>query len=399
MKVNSAFASLYVFVALAMFLSDTAAALAQEGPGPRPVRKDSVADEETEETTERTARQPAEPAVEPEPEAAEADGDTLIRRAYAMTSGAKLPDELTQVIELCEQGLAAGASPENSEYGRKLMAWSHNRRGELYAADGREEDAFAEFSLAASLDPNLWRAVHNRGVSYAQMGKQKEALADFNRTLQLNSNYSNAWFNRGELRYEQGDFVGAIQDYTQAVRLRPRDAGAYNSRGHAYYRLGRTREAMTDYDQAVRLNPKDAAILTNRGDAYAHQGLYAQAAQDFREAIKLNDQLGRAYQSAAWLMSTCPDARFRNAQLGLESARKAIELDGENDFRYLETLAAAMANNSMFDEALEAQAKVAAIAPETETARAQRRIELYKAGRAYREGGARTQQARQLRYR
>ncbi|MBC7853201.1 MAG: tetratricopeptide repeat protein, partial [Pirellulaceae bacterium] len=207
------------------------------------------------------------------------------------------------------------------------------------------------------------------------------------------------WFNRGELRYEQGDFNGAVQDYSQALRIAPKDAAAYNSRGHAYYRLGGIREAMRDYDQAVRLNPRDAAILTNRGDAHAFQGNYALAAQDFREAIRLDNQLGRAYQSAAWLMATCPDQRFRSPQLGLDSAKKAIELDGDEDFRYLETLAAAYANAGQFEEARQTQAQALEKAPEQDLARFKRRLDLYSANRPYRESGNVTQAPRQIRSR
>src|SRR6185295_5788428 len=101
-----------------------------------------------------------------------------------------------------------------------------------------------------------------------------------------------------------------VQDYAQAISLQPNDAGFFNSRGHANYRMGRLREALRDYNQAVKLDPNDASILVNRGDAYRDQQAYAPAAADFRDAIRINPKLGRAYLSAAWLMATCPDAKY-----------------------------------------------------------------------------------------
>src|SRR4029077_9835552 len=128
---------------------------------------------------------------------------------------------------------------------------------------------------------------------------------------------------RGELKYDQGDFSGALADYDRAIQLKRDDAGFYNSRGHANYRLGKIREALSDYNQAVQINPSDVAALVNRGDAYRDQGIYGPAAADYREAIRVNPKLGRAYLSAAWLMATCPDSRYRETDKAISAAQKA----------------------------------------------------------------------------
>ena len=78
------------------------------------------------------------------------------------------------------------------------------------------------------------------------------------------------------------------------------------------------------------------------------------AASDFRTAIELDSKLSRGYASAAWLMATCPDEQYRNAELGLQAAKRAIELRGNADFDLLDTLAAALANADRFDDAAKA---------------------------------------------
>ena len=145
------------------------------------------------------------------------------------------------------------------------------------------------------------------------------------------------------------------------------------------------REALADYHQAVRLDPNNAAAYTNRGDMYADFGRWANASSDYRTAIKLNPSLGRAYQSAAWLMATCPDEEFRNPDQALEAAEKAIELDGETDYRYLETLAAAEANAGHFADAIDTQAKAIEVTPVDYRQSAQQRMELYEQNTACRE--------------
>jgi tetratricopeptide (TPR) repeat protein len=306
--------------------------------------------------------------------------------AYSKSKTASDERGYTEVIDLAREAMQAGLKGDNAAYARQLMAWGHNRRGEVRAKIGKEKEALEDFQAAIELDGNLWRAIHNRGVSYATLGDYQHAVEDFNRTLELNPRYPNAWFNRGELRYEQRDFQGAVSDYSQAIQLAPGDAAAYNSRGHAYYRLGQYRSALRDYSSAVGLEPRNAAAYTNRGDAYADQGYYAQAADDYRTAVQFDEKLGRAYQSAAWLMATCPQEQYRNAELALESAQKAIELDGDADYRYLETLAAAQASAGKFDEAQETQKRVIKLAPKSDAERHQARLELYRRGVPYREG-------------
>ncbi|HEY2761674.1 MAG TPA: tetratricopeptide repeat protein, partial [Pirellulales bacterium] len=263
----------------------------------------------------------ARPALKP--------ADQSIKDAFTKSKVAANTDDFSLVISLCEEGIKQGAEPDNAAYGRKLEAWAYNKRGEKYVDAGDDKLSLKDFETAVSLDPTLWKAIHNRGVSKGGMGDIKAALADFTSVIRLNPNFPNAWYNRAELKCDQGDVAGALADYDRAVQLKPDDAGFYNSRGHANYRLGNVREALEDYNRAVRLDPNDAAALVNRGDANRDQQAYGAAAADYREAIRVNPKLGRAYLSAAWLMATCPDSRYRETDKAISVAQKAIEIDGD----------------------------------------------------------------------
>ena len=312
-------------------------------------------------------------------------GKPLITEAFAKTKTAGDEASLAEIIALCQSGLEAGLQKDNAAYARRLMAWSHNRRGEIRADAGSGEKAREDFETAVTLDPKHWRAVHNRGVSFAAAGNLDAAIADFDRTLQMNPKFANGYFNRGELRYDRREFAPAITDYTEAIRLNPKDAGAYNSRGHAYYRLNQFRSALADYTSAIRFDPANAAAYTNRGDAQADLGSYAEAVKDYQMAVKINPRLGRAYQSAAWLMATCPDETYRDESRAVETAEKAIELDGDDSPLYLETLAAAQANAGQFEEAAQTQQKAVKLVGDSDRGRAKRRLALYQKGVAFRD--------------
>jgi tetratricopeptide (TPR) repeat protein len=113
-------------------------------------------------------------------------------------------------------------------------------------------------------------------------------------------------------------------------------------------------------------------------------GQWEDAAEDFRQAIKNSPKLGRAYRGAAWLMATCPEDNFRNAELALASARKAVQLDGNGDFTYLDTLAAALANAGEYEDAVATQEKALQIAPDAAMEELRSRLSLYAAGKPFR---------------
>jgi tetratricopeptide (TPR) repeat protein len=84
-------------------------------------------------------------------------------------------------------------------------------------------------------------------------------------------------------------------------------------------------------------------------------------------------------------MATCPNQQFRDDKRAVEAAQKAIELDGNDDYRYVETLAAALAAASDFEAAIEAQEKVVQMVPDNLRSRAEGRLELYRRETPYRE--------------
>lgn len=332
---------------------------------------------------------------EPADDSEQVNATAVFAEAYRLSKSAQTAADYSKLIELCEKALEANPDQKQVEYADKLMSWSYNRRGEFLADEKQLEEAFADFDRAIELDPTRWQAWHNRGVNYAFNRDYDNAMADFRKTIELHPAYANAHFNLGELLYTRGDLEAAIEAYDEAIRLNPRDATALNSRGHAYFVLATREEnvsrrqrdyaaAQRDYTEAIRIKPDYAAAYTNRGDVYYDLGSFARAGEDYRRAVDLDDTLGRAYQSAAWLMATCPDDSIRNEQLAIQAARRAIAIDGESDHTYLETLAAAYANAGQFEEAAAIQSRAIRIAPADRMEQQQERLRMFQQGQPYR---------------
>lgn len=327
-------------------------------------------------------------AAKSTPEAIELIG----KQAYGLTQTAKTETDYRKVIDLCERGIAAGASQKLEVYGKELIAWAQNRLGQIKLDAGDIDQALVDFNASIASDPAKWLAYHNRGYVYATQGEFEKALADFNRTIELNPTFVRAFVNRGELYYADGKFAEAIADYTAALKLQPNQPDVHNQRGHAYYRVGKAREAMEDFNRTLQLDARNIEAYVNRGDLASDLGQYAEAARDYRRAVDLAPRQHRPYVSAAWIMATCPDARFRDPTLAVTAARRALDLLGEDEaefrHRYLDVMAAALANAGEFAEAAKTEGEAIAIAPEAVKADYEARLKLYEEKKPYRHAAA-----------
>ncbi len=114
---------------------------------------------------------------------------------------------------------------------------------------------------------------------------------------------------------------------------------------------------------------------------------------DYRRALAVYDELARTYPQlveahsrSAWLRATCPDARYRDGKLAVESARRACELTDWHKPAELEVLAAACAEAGDFGSAVKWQEKVLGLTVEPASVQScQQRLALYRAGKAFRE--------------
>jgi tetratricopeptide (TPR) repeat protein len=323
----------------------------------------------------------------------------ILTETYERTKDAATTDDFGQVIEVCERALAAEPPEKIRKYAQQLAAWAYNRRGEVYAdqaaqlfnqgeqRQANELDALAleDFRSAVGHDATKWKAIHNRGVSLALHGKVKEALADFDQVLKLNPQFVNSRFNRAEIRAQQGKWQSAIDDYTEVLKVKSDDLGALLGRGNALLKAGKLTEAQADFEMALQYSPASAAAYAGRGDAHCIAGRWNQAGEDYRQAIKLDAKLGRAYRGVAWLLATCPEEQFRDRELALQSAEKAIALDGDGDWTYLDVLAAAQANAGRYGEAQAALEKAIRIAPDSVVESLQARLALYSDRQPYRQ--------------
>ena len=317
---------------------------------------------------------------------------------YQQTQAAIDEAAVTAIARACAKVIPdSQRSRVDRDYAAELFAWALNRRGEirneraaqlveqgdLEQAGNLDLQAAKDFETALQYNPNSWRTHHNLGISLAMKGDYARAIKQFSASIELKPDYSNSHFNRGELYFELAQYPEAISDYTQAIELAGTDPQYYNSRGHCHLMLAQYDAALADYQQATQLASDSAVYATDLADAYQFLGRWEEAATTYRQAVAINSQYPRAYQNAAWLMATCPEAKFRNVNLALSAANKALELSGERSAHTLDTLAAATAATGNHREAVRLQQEALRVASQEEKPELSQRLALYQRGQSF----------------
>jgi Flp pilus assembly protein TadD len=156
----------------------------------------------------------------------------LLARAYAAT-----PAEISRTRALASGGprLIAGSwylgatVPESADV--------HNILGSAHAAEGRLDEAIAEFQLAVRVEPQSPDAHWNLGTALRESGRYAEAVAAL----------------------------------AEAVRLAPESGRVHNDLGIAFALQGRLDEAIERFEQAVRAEPGFGEAQRNLATARRQQ--------------------------------------------------------------------------------------------------------------------------------
>ncbi len=94
---------------------------------------------------------------------------------------------------------------------------------------------------------------YNAGLDLEAQGRFEEAIAEYDQAISSNSGFAAAYNNRGGLYGRLGDVQLAIEDFDEAIRLDPQYALAYFNRGLAYNAIGDVARANADFDRAADL--------------------------------------------------------------------------------------------------------------------------------------------------
>jgi tetratricopeptide (TPR) repeat protein len=265
----------------------------------------------------------------------------------------------------------------------------HVRKGIRLFKDGQIELAIAEYNKALEIDQHNAEAYLERGIALNKKGSVDKALADFNKAIELKPRYAEAYLNRGIIWYRKKDFDKAIADSTTAIEIYPKAAGAYNNRAAAREKKGDIEKklALSDYNMAIEINSHDDEIYFNRGSLWVTMAHYNKALSDYNNAIEINPRNFKPYNAIAWILSTCPNNKYRDGTKAVKMANKAVQLNP--GATTLDTLAAAYAETGDFEKSITTQKEaIALLKKENKTGKMSNyndRLKSYEAKKAWRD--------------
>jgi predicted Zn-dependent protease len=149
----------------------------------------------------------------------------------------------------------------------------------------------------------------------------------------------------------------ALKDGEEAVRLNPNSSAWKNNRGECFIKRKEYDKAIAEFTELLDSNPKYFFALYNRSEAYVRTRQFDKALKDIEAALENEAKVPGLHMNLARTLATSPDAKLRDGKRALEAARKAVDMIKYRDGRFLDTLAAAYAETSDFDKAIETQQK------------------------------------------
>src|SRR5688500_13206151 len=201
---------------------------------------------------------------------------------------------------------AEGTARERLERGRALLE------------QGILNEAIAELSSAASLDPRLSQAHSLLAVAYDRKGLRERAKDSYERAVDVNEADPQALNNLGYSLYVGGNYRAAVERLKRAARLAPGDTRILNNLALAQTRLGkyddayrnfaraggeyqgrmnvaallervgREEKAVEHYEAARRLQPASTAALRRLAELYDRTGRKDKA-EEARQALHAED--------------------------------------------------------------------------------------------------------------
>ena len=105
-------------------------------------------------------------------------------------------------------------------------------------------------------------------------------------------------------------------------------------------------------NEISRNGESSAGLYGMLGDLYFGRSSFAQATSSYRTALDMDPDSALALNNFAWLLATCVDPAYRNPELALDLARRAVAI--EQSPHIFDTLAESLFVNGQITEAIDA---------------------------------------------
>ncbi len=205
----------------------------------------------------------------------------------------------------------------------------------------------------------------------------KDGETLYRHALEVTAKNYTAHNNLGAIYLQEGKLEPAETHLREALGIRPDLHIARNNLGLILARRGELEEARREFETAVRCAPRYGEGHNNLAVTLERLGRDGEAAEHYRRALQVEPPAPHIANNLALLLATSGDPSVRNGGEAQRWAAFALQAGAGNP-RYLETLAAACAENGDFEGAVRWQQEALSARAEGERAEGRARLRLYQ---------------------
>jgi tetratricopeptide (TPR) repeat protein len=284
---------------------------------------------------------------------------------------------------------AGDAERAEVQFARALRAYPDfapalNSLGLIYKSRGDLDRAREYYERALEARPDFGPAHNNLGNVLRRQGDPEAALTHLRRAVAIEPLNEKAHSNLGNVLVVLRDLDGAVARYRRAIELDPDYTDAHHNLAAVLENQGSVREARHHFERALELDRDYLDARAGLGRVCEADGLQRSAAGHYRELLRADPERLDTALRLAWILATSEDGTLRNGDEALGWAERVARADGHRSPAVLETLAAAFAESGRFDDAVRWQERALAGTAGPERPPAAARLDLYRAGVAYR---------------
>ena len=171
--------------------------------------------------------------------------------------------------------------------------WTYALRAEAYRDLELNEEALADFDVAAELGPFRWFTFWRRATLNLELRNYESAQADFDRAVELAPGDVRIAMARADFYAERGENELAIAEYQRASELNPKLAKPYIEQAKALHADGRDDEEIAALDAFVKIAPQEPYAYSTRAETLARLEDWEGAEEDFEQFLRRGAKLVR----------------------------------------------------------------------------------------------------------
>ncbi len=208
-----------------------------------------------------------------------------------------------------------------------------------------------------------YQRLANAAVLYFLLGRNEDAQRALESAWQISTDDHSLLLLHGQLQAAGNEFGEAESTFRSVVQIRESDA-AWNQLGLLYARQGRYAEATNAFQQSLRFSARPAfAVELSLAKAEVLGGEVNTALQTLEDAASTLPESTPAARAAIDDVQVAAYSQLANWPAAIAAAERAVQETPDVASRW-KVLAALYAANGQQEQALHAQARIAALTPQ-----------------------------------